>query len=52
MNPLQKLAAYGQSPWLDYLTRSLMEKGELAEMINRDGYVKPLDLQKGHRRKR
>jgi transaldolase/glucose-6-phosphate isomerase len=37
MNPLQKLAAYGQSPWLDYLTRSLMEKGELAEMINRDG---------------
>jgi len=37
MNPLQKLASYGQSPWLDYLTRSLMAKGELAEMIARDG---------------
>jgi transaldolase/glucose-6-phosphate isomerase len=37
MNPLQKLETYGQSPWLDYLTRSLMEKGELAEMIARDG---------------
>jgi len=37
MNPLQKLEAYGQSPWLDYLTRSLMEKGELSQMIARDG---------------
>ncbi len=37
MNPLEKLEAYGQSPWLDYLTRSLMEKGELARMITRDG---------------
>lgn len=37
MNPLQKLSTYGQSPWLDYLTRSLMEKGGLAEMIARDG---------------
>jgi transaldolase/glucose-6-phosphate isomerase len=37
MNPLQKLETYGQSPWLDYLTRSLMEKGELAKMISRDG---------------
>jgi len=37
MNPLQKLEAYGQSPWLDYLTRSLMETGELAQMITRDG---------------
>jgi transaldolase/glucose-6-phosphate isomerase len=37
MNSLRKLETYGQSPWLDYLTRSLMEKGELAEMITRDG---------------
>jgi transaldolase/glucose-6-phosphate isomerase len=37
MNTLQQLHGCGQSPWLDYLKRSLVEKGELAEMIERDG---------------
>jgi hypothetical protein len=37
MNPLQRLEAYGQSPWLDYLTRSLIAKGELRTLIGRDG---------------
>ncbi len=37
MNPLQQLEACGQAPWLDYLMRSLIEKGELKEMIDRDG---------------
>jgi transaldolase/glucose-6-phosphate isomerase len=37
MNPLQQLSASGQSPWLDNLTRSLMESGELRTLIERDG---------------
>jgi transaldolase/glucose-6-phosphate isomerase len=37
MNPLQQLTACGQSPWLDYLTRSLMASGKLQTMIDRDG---------------
>ncbi len=37
MNPLKQLEACGQSPWLDYLKRSLIEKGELRSMIERDG---------------
>ena len=37
MNPLKQLQAYGQSPWLDYLKRSLIESGELRTMIERDG---------------
>ena len=37
MNPLKQLEAYGQSPWLDYLKRSLIEKGELSALIERDG---------------
>jgi transaldolase/glucose-6-phosphate isomerase len=37
MNPLKQLEACGQSPWLDYLKRSLIEKGELGTMIERDG---------------
>ena len=30
MNKLKQLEACGQSPWLDYLKRSLIEKGECA----------------------
>jgi len=30
MNPLKQIEACGQSPWLDYLKRSLIEKGEAA----------------------
>lgn len=37
MNPLKQLEACDQSPWLDYLKRSLIEKGELRTMIERDG---------------
>src|SRR5665213_4208466 len=37
MNPLKQLEACGQSPWLDYLKRSLIEKGELRMLIKRDG---------------
>jgi transaldolase/glucose-6-phosphate isomerase len=37
MNPLKELATCGQSPWLDYLKRSLMASGELQTMIDRDG---------------
>ena len=37
MNPLQQLAACGQSPWLDYLKRSLIETGGLRALIENDG---------------
>src|SRR5664280_3032738 len=37
MNRLKHLEACGQSPWLDFLKRSLIEKGELHTMIERDG---------------
>jgi transaldolase / glucose-6-phosphate isomerase len=37
MNPLKQLEACGQSLWLDYLKRSLIEKGELRLLIERDG---------------
>jgi transaldolase/glucose-6-phosphate isomerase len=37
MNPLTQLDACGQSVWLDYLKRSLIESGELGRLIERDG---------------
>src|SRR5471032_1750906 len=37
MNSMKHLEACGQSPWLDFLKRSLIEKGELRTMIERDG---------------
>lgn len=37
MNPLKHLEACGQSPWLDFLTRSLMQNGGLQRLIERDG---------------
>ncbi|WP_045836542.1 bifunctional transaldolase/phosoglucose isomerase [Hyphomicrobium sp. 99] len=37
MNALKQLEARGQSPWLDYLKRSLIESGELRTLIERDG---------------
>ncbi len=33
MNPIQELHALGQSIWLDYIRRDLLESGELARMI-------------------
>jgi len=37
MNPLTQLETCGQAVWLDYLKRSLIETGELARLIERDG---------------
>ena len=37
MSALNRLEACGQSLWLDYLKRSLIEKGELHRLIERDG---------------
>jgi len=37
MNSLKQLEACGQSPWLDYLKRSLIEEGGLRALIDRDG---------------
>ena len=37
MNPLKQLEQAGQSPWLDFVRRDLIAKGELAQMIERDG---------------
>jgi len=36
-NPLVQLGALGQSPWLDYITRDLLQSGELSRMIANDG---------------
>lgn len=37
MNPLQGLQEYGQSVWLDYIRRDLLENGELRRLIADDG---------------
>src|SRR5712692_9255468 len=37
--PLQQLADHGQSVWLDYLSRDILENGKLAEMMERDAVV-------------
>jgi len=36
-NPVAALRRYGQSVWLDYLRRSVIESGELARLIREDG---------------
>jgi transaldolase len=36
-NPLIRLAALGQSPWYDFITRDLVTSGELARLIADDG---------------
>lgn len=36
-NPLQRLAEFGQSPWLDYIRRSLMTSGELQRLVDEEG---------------
>lgn len=37
MNPLKQLETAGQSPWLDFVKRSLLEGDELRTLIERDG---------------
>jgi transaldolase / glucose-6-phosphate isomerase len=36
-NPLKGLLAYGQSPWLDYIRRTIVLNGQLKKMIEEDG---------------
>jgi transaldolase len=36
---LQELSDHGQSVWLDYLSRDIIESGKLAEMMERDAVV-------------
>jgi len=36
-NPLLKLQDYGQSIWLDFIRRGMLESGELQELIDEDG---------------
>jgi len=36
-NPLKKLETLGQSIWLDYIRRDLIESGELRKLIDEDG---------------
>src|SRR5512132_3817450 len=37
MNRLRALEDYGQSVWLDYIRRSLLDSGQLTAMIEQDG---------------
>ncbi|MGD0189618.1 MAG: bifunctional transaldolase/phosoglucose isomerase, partial [Rhizomicrobium sp.] len=37
MNPLRQLEQFGQSVWLDFLSRELLRSGELKTLIERDG---------------
>ena len=37
VNPLKALEAFGQSPWLDSLSRKLIDSGELAKLVKEDG---------------
>lgn len=37
MNPLKELGAFGQSVWLDFLSRDLLRSGDLKVLIERDG---------------
>jgi transaldolase / glucose-6-phosphate isomerase len=39
MNPLKTLQDHGQSVWLDYVRRDLLEKGGLKQLIEEDGVV-------------
>ena len=36
-NPLLKLQSFGQSIWLDFIRREMLDSGELARMIDNDG---------------
>src|SRR6516165_8008707 len=36
-NPLKALSKFGQSVWLDYIRRDLIETGELKRLIEEDG---------------
>ncbi len=38
-NPLKQLSTLGQSVWLDYISRSLLDSGDLETMLERDGLM-------------
>ena len=38
-SPLHRLSDFGQSVWIDYLSRDLLETGELARLIEEDAVV-------------
>src|SRR6266550_3344016 len=38
-SPLHQLADHGQSVWLDYLSRDILDSGKLAEMMEKDAVV-------------
>ena len=37
MNPLKELEKFGQAPWFDYVSKGLIQRGELARMVEQDG---------------
>ncbi len=37
VNPLQEIKSLGQSIWLDYIQRDILENGEVLRMIEKDG---------------
>jgi len=37
--PLQQLTELGQSVWIDYLSRELLQSGELARLVREDAVV-------------
>jgi len=38
-SPLRRLSELGQSVWIDYLSRELLERGELARLVREDAVV-------------
>ncbi len=55
-NPLRNLQEYGQSVWLDFVSRDLLKSGELGRLIAEDGlqgrHLEPVDLREGDRPRR
>ena len=39
VNPLKALLEFGQSPWMDYIRRDLLNSGKLKKMIDEDGLM-------------
>src|SRR6185437_5190651 len=39
LSPLRRLSELGQSVWIDYLSRELLESGELARLVREDAVV-------------
>lgn len=37
MNPLKPLQQYGQSVWMDYISRKMLTSGDLRRLVDQDG---------------